>query len=287
MIALSHLEGANCRVSEPVRGTLHDMSQTNTPPRSAPRAHMTLLSLQGYPEQFFSQADIHVTADAEVSGRATGGLYAATGSWDAEAGILTLALSSSGDPNGPSAYYYFPYVTAGSVGAEGALGIGYVDVPSDAPTGTLVITTGLTGCAVRVFRNVENTLRFYHDANGISVPKLGGYFGDLAFDAPYQANTDLKDVGAKGRYKEKKFSSPYSTGNGGQVASDRANVGGKPCFYSYSIVFVKEEKSWKAYASCVLRDNLRAFEAVPTFLRKLLGEFPVQAPAGRPRASTM
>ena len=55
--------------------------------------------------------------------------------------------------------YYFPYLTAG---------VGYTIVPKDVPNGTIVMSDGMTGCALQV-NLIGNQLLFMHDKDSTAL----------------------------------------------------------------------------------------------------------------------
>lgn len=68
---------------------------------------------------------------------------------DGGAGVTRITLKAGGTD------YFFPWVNRG---------VGEVEVPDNAPNGTIVVTGGMNGCSLHVSQDGDKVI-FYHDAD--------------------------------------------------------------------------------------------------------------------------
>lgn len=121
----------------------------------------------------------------------------------------------------------------------------YCDVPQGQPNGTLVVTFPMNGCALEV-RFVAGQNRFYHDADGNSMPAPApGVLKFRATAADYQGPDRTAHMRAL-RYFDGAV----------QAQLDDPNQGG----YEHNVFCLKRGGQWQVYASAVIRLNGDAWQ---------------------------
>ncbi len=115
----------------------------------------------------------------------------------------------------------------------------YCDVPHGEPDGTLVVTFPMNGCALEVHAGINGN-RFYHDADGNSMPNNLGMPKLRVAYADYAGPDNTTHERAL-RY----FGNP-----------DLPNAGG----YEHNIICVKRGGDWEVYSSAVIRLNGDAWQ---------------------------
>jgi hypothetical protein len=135
----------------------------------------------------------------------------------AKGNVHHLNVSIGGGPD-----YFFPYVSAGTLGLVN--GVGCCDVPQNAPVGTLVVTGGMNGCALQV-SSISGNYRFFHDANGTSLA------GSAIDPGNHVCRVDYKS---------------YDTLNLGQKKSSMGTV------YAHYLITVKTSHRWEVWRSSIL-----------------------------------
>lgn len=152
--------------------------------------------------------------------------------------------------------YYFPYITGGvpdipNNTVEGG-GIGHVIVSKNVPDGTIVITGGMSGCALQVNKFDDNNLIFLHDQNAKAIAKLeareafirrldcGEYFNERDLTDPQKIMCRVEPDHYTG-----KNNMHYN------YCLDRAHekYPGKGFDMAYFPFFIKVQGIWKLYMS--------------------------------------
>jgi hypothetical protein len=166
-------------------------------------------------------------------------------------GVTRLKVTN--DPNGKD--YYFPWVNRG---------VGEVNVPKDAPDGTMVVTGGMNGCGLLV-TDEGSHYNFYHNADNC---RLGDAEGCVK---PAKGNVVCS-------VEPKDYLGRVDAANMGQRIVEEDPTAGKS--YFHQMVMVKNEGTWKVYDSGIimgpgkaggLGDPIQSFQQSPT---KLLTSFP-------------
>ncbi|HEX6086845.1 MAG TPA: hypothetical protein VF266_20115 [Thermoanaerobaculia bacterium] len=141
--------------------------------------------------------------------------------------------------------YYIPY---------GDRAARYCDVPTGLPDGTLVVTFPMNGCALEV-RDVNGVNRFYHDADGNSMPlHPPGILKFRAASADYEGAERTTHMRAL-RYFSKDV----------QDKLEVKNRGG----YEHDVICVKRGTQWQVYSSANILLNGDAWQVkdrVPSHL---------------------
>lgn len=134
----------------------------------------------------------------------------------------------------------------------------HCDVPRNQPNGTLVVTFPMNGCALEV-RLVAGQNRFYHDADGNSMPNDPPGVRKIRVEAPDYEGPDRVTHERALRY----FS--IEAQNALTERNLDPNTGG----YEHSVLCVKQNGRWHVYGSCNIRLNDDAWQIkdrVPTHL---------------------
>jgi hypothetical protein len=122
----------------------------------------------------------------------------------------------------------------------------HCDVPRGQPNGTLVVTFPMNGCALEVRQIDGNTNRFYHDADGNSMPhNPPGALKIRVNPADYAGPERTAHVRAL-RYFAREV----------QDQLEVPNRGG----YEHSIICVMRNGEWKVYGSTNMRLNGDAWQ---------------------------
>jgi hypothetical protein len=144
----------------------------------------------------------------------------------------------------PGRDYYFPWQPSG---------VGSVEVPTNAPDGTIVVTGGMNGCAMEVVQRDGTTLVFYHDADGCalrsSVPPVSG---ETLYRCDYRN---------------------YASNQVGYKTSDALKMTKS---FLYQFVFVKSRAEWKVFVCGILLSGSQSHDVTGTFNdhpNKLIGSF--------------
>ncbi len=154
--------------------------------------------------------------------------------------------------NQPGSIYYFPYITGGVGIPNNNNGIGHVIVPKNVPDGTIVITGGMTGCALQVNKFDDNNLIFLHDKNAkaIASPDVreafirqlncGAYFNERDLADPQKIMCRVEPVHYMGRNE---IHYEYCL----DLAHEK--YPGKGFDMAYFPFFIKVQGIWKLYMS--------------------------------------
>jgi len=113
----------------------------------------------------------------------------------------------------------------------------YCDIPRGRPNGTLVVTTPMNGCALEVHRRTTGN-RFYHDADGNSMP---------AVDARYATRVFRADAAALApNNKAETIFNSFPSG------ADNPEVGVIGQNFEHTVVCVKNGARWDVYQTAVV-----------------------------------
>lgn len=123
-------------------------------------------------------------------------------------------------------------------------------MPAGQPNGTLVVTFPMNGCALEV-RDVGGGInRFYHDADGNSMPPIPP--GNQKFRA-----TAVDYQGAQRIVHERSLRwFDHAVQNDRLNRNLAPNAGG----YEHNVICVKDGANWKVYASANIRLNGDAWQ---------------------------
>lgn len=122
--------------------------------------------------------------------------------------------------------WYYPYIQ------EGLNIINYARIPVGQPPGTLVLTTGMNGCALQVNKENDEYI-FIHDANGKTIEKMKNV-------APVPGDTQLRI-----EYKDYAGTPPV-----GQLMSEALRKDNQLGTYQYTLLTVKRQDNlWEVYVS--------------------------------------
>ncbi len=116
--------------------------------------------------------------------------------------------------------YFYPWKPSG---------VGYVDVPADAPRGTVVATPAMNGCSVEVRDMGDGNLRFYHDDDGNKMKAL----------MPNEGGTSVTRIDYRG----------YTSTRAGERLTKDMRDG---TAFAHQILFIKDVERWRAVNHGVL-----------------------------------
>ncbi len=119
----------------------------------------------------------------------------------------------------------------------------FCDIPRGQPNGTLVVTYPMNGCALEVRRHGANTNRFYHDADGNSMPAAGAAGHPAA--AHQQFRADAAAIAGPGARAEAIFAAHPT----GMDAEDGEAYGQN---FEHTVICVKNGANWDVYQTAVI-----------------------------------
>lgn len=155
--------------------------------------------------------------------------------------------------NQPGNIYYFPYINCQVVdNSDSILGIGHVIVPKGTPDGTIVVSGGMTGCALQVNIFDEGHLIFIHDQNAKAIKNQASverFIRDQNFGGQFRAE-DLHDKNKiLCRVEPNHYMGSgtfHYTYNLDKVSKQYPKKGFDMAYYPF---FVKVQGIWKLYMS--------------------------------------
>lgn len=112
------------------------------------------------------------------------------------------------------------------------------DVPRGEPTGTLVVTYPMNGCALEVHRTDAHTLRFYHDSDGKHMPLIAGSHRTRVFRKTYSDYAGRDENTLYGMERERERAERKDLIFSGN--------------FEHNIFCVKVGPQWEVYASAVV-----------------------------------
>ncbi len=120
----------------------------------------------------------------------------------------------------------------------------HCDVPRGQPSGTLVVTFPMNGCALEVHAT-ETGNRFFHDSDGKSMVRDG--LGAAKYRADYSAYAGPENTTHE---RSLRYFGVDADGN------VKENAGG----YEHSVICVKVGGDWQVFSSAVMRVNQDAWQ---------------------------
>jgi hypothetical protein len=184
-----------------------------------------LAALRADPVTVFDKYGFRIASDA-YQNRRDGG-QCALGCSLLNDNVYSLAVDAGGTGD-----WFYPYNNASVNG-----GVGLCDVPVGQSPGSIVVTGGMNGCALHVYRHAGG-FRFIHDSNGSSLAANSpDIVGKRVAHVVYN-DYDRMSLGQLASIAKNSLSTPSSS------------VGG---YFENYIITVKHDGRWKVFVSGLIQ----------------------------------